>query len=116
MLRRREIREDCHRETVLLPSVSFDTSELEPRGSLPNPSYQSRHRHRFKTYTFLAGTCFAEAACGRMALIWQQEAGHDVDLPHGWQNCGWDGDEFSLRRGLDTLQDHLALLLQGVLV
>jgi len=72
-------------------------------------------RHRFKTYTFSAGQCFAEAACERLARIWQQETG-GVDLPHGWQKWGWDGDEFSLRRALDTMQDHLTLLEQGVLV
>jgi replication-associated recombination protein RarA len=77
---------------------------------------QKALRHRFKTYTFSAGTCFAEAACERMAWVWQQEAGQDVDLPHGWRNWGWDGEEYSLRRGLDTMQDHLALLEQGVLV
>ena len=73
-------------------------------------------RHRFKTYTFSAGVCFAEAACERMTWVWQQEAGGEVDLPHGWQKWGWDGDEFSMRKALDTMQDHLVLLEQGVLV
>ena len=64
--------------------------------------------HRFRHYVFSGGTCFAEASQERLAGIWEQEAG-DRDMPPGWQQWGWDGGTYSLRRALEMMEDHLVL-------
>ena len=58
---------------------------------------------------FTAGKSFAVACNKRLAQIWAIEAPH-ADMPHGWEQFGWDGEEFSFRQALDTLDCYLNVL------
>jgi len=58
---------------------------------------------RFTILRYDAGQVFAIAAQQRLREIWQAEFG-SLPLPHGWQEWGRDGNQFSLRRAMDTAQ------------
>lgn len=58
---------------------------------------------RFQILCYSGGEMFATAAQEHLASIWHAEFG-DCPLPLGWQEWGWDDEEFSLRRALDTMQ------------
>lgn len=66
-------------------------------------------RQRFKPYKFSGGQDFAVAAWQRIAHIWRIEAPGQA-LPPDYQTWGWDDGEFSLRKALDVLQDHVTVL------
>jgi replication-associated recombination protein RarA len=66
-------------------------------------------RHRFRKLAFTAGKSFAVACNKRLSQIWAIEA-PDADMPHGWEQFGWDGQEFSFRQALDTLDCYLNVL------
>ena len=54
-------------------------------------------RHRFQHFYFSAGQDFAVAVNDWLPTVWAAEVGPGIDLPHGWQKFGWDGEEFSAR-------------------
>lgn len=64
---------------------------------------------RFKTYHFSSGESFARAAVDRLNWIWQQEC-PDRAPPSCLESAGWDGEEFSLRVALDSMQDWMAMM------
>lgn len=64
---------------------------------------------RFKQYFFSGGPAFARAAVDRLHWIWQQEC-PDRAPPSCLESAGWDGEEFSLRVALDSMQDWMAMM------
>lgn len=62
-----------------------------------------------KPYLFSGGQAFAAAAAQRIAAIWRMEAPGHL-LPADFAEWGWDDGEYSLRRALDMMGDHLSVL------
>lgn len=64
---------------------------------------------RFKICFFHGGEAFAEAAEEFLRGVWEQETGGQGGvLPSGVVDMGWDGQEYSLRKAIDALQERLA--------
>jgi replication-associated recombination protein RarA len=66
---------------------------------------------RFQTYHFSGGPTFATAAVERLQAIWAIEA-PGQPVPHSLPDWGWDGDEFSMRKALEEMSDHVALFAE----
>jgi replication-associated recombination protein RarA len=81
-----------------LPSHSIVVATSNGAGKLSKALLQ-----RFSLLQYDGSKVFALACRDRLAEIWRQEFGH-VPLPQGWEEWGWDGDSFSMRRSLDQLQ------------
>lgn len=68
---------------------------------------------RFKKLAFRGDREFAAAAAARLRRIWLAETGLPSP-PSGYELWGWDGDTYSLRVALDTLQERMALCQPAV--
>ena len=66
-------------------------------------------RERFTTLHFGSGEPFANEAGDVVAAIWDAET-KGMELPPEWKSWGWDGDDYSMRRALDEVQQCLLLL------
>ena len=72
-------------------------------------------RHRFKPFSFGAGPAFADAINAWLPIVWAAEMGVNAEMPYCWESFGWDGDEFSARLAIDTLETHI-LAAKGTLL
>jgi len=64
-------------------------------------------RHRFQIFFMESGEGFAAAVNDRLPIIWGGSMGADVPMPVGWQSWGWDGEAFSARLAIDTLERYV---------
>lgn len=58
---------------------------------------------RFTLLQYDASQVFCLACRDRLVEVWRNEFGEEP-LPHGWEQWGWDGDTYSMRRALDFIQ------------
>jgi hypothetical protein len=72
-------------------------------------------RHRFKPFSFSAGPAFADAINAWLPNVWVAEMRVNAEMPYCWESFGWDGDEFSARLAIDTLETHI-LAAKGTLL
>jgi replication-associated recombination protein RarA len=79
---------------VIVFATSNDSS------ALPKPVL---HRFGLK-FAMSAGQSFADSVNGWLATVWEHEVGKDVPMPVGYQQFGWESEEFSARLALDRLE------------
>jgi replication-associated recombination protein RarA len=91
------------RYNVIVAATSNDSSRLD-----------KAVRHRFDHYHFSAGDTFAMAINDWLPKIWGDAVGAEVNMPYGWQQFGWDGEEFSARLALDRLEKFVLLEQRSV--
>lgn len=60
-------------------------------------------RQRFDVYRFSTGRAFADACADRLGEVWAEQTGL-ASLPPGWTGWGWDGEDFSMRLALQSLE------------
>jgi replication-associated recombination protein RarA len=85
---------------LIIVATSNDTSKLPAA---------VRDRFGNHAYYFSGGPTFATAINEWLPKVWAAEVGEGVDLPFGWRQFGWQNEEFSARRALDTLGKFVAL-------
>ncbi len=98
----KESLEEAQRDRrVIIVATSNDSSRLE-----------TALRDRFQTYYFSAGPSFAQAVNDWLPSVWTEEIGPDVEMPYGYADFGWEGEQFSARRALDRLEKYIMLQRQ----
>jgi hypothetical protein len=70
---------------------------------------------RFTPIVFDGGKNLWSAFSTHLVEIWWAETGGRAPLPSDWQQWGWLGDGFSVRRALDMLECHAAMVKLGAL-
>ncbi len=95
-------------QTVRYLKVALDDTKRPPRAVVIATSNDASAldkalRQRFDVYRFGSGRSFADGCVEKLAEVWRDETGQD-SLPTGWTSWGWDGEEFSLRLALQSLE------------